>query len=320
MKPAVRSARPRVAAPGRRQRSDAARAPRLASTGGWARAAVVGPALEDLLRHTDAAARLRGDPVELVHAFSDSTDVEVAGLLCAALAYGRVDLFKPRLAALLRALGPSPGATARDAAPAELLERCAQFSYRMTGPRDVACLLYGAGRIVRAHGSLGAFFAARWRASGSLRIALGDFVDELCAADFTPILGQREPTRRLKHLLPHPDRGSACKRLNLFLRWMVRGPDGVDFGLWDVPSSALVVPLDTHVHRIGRFIGLTRRKDLSWRTAEEVTRRLRALDASDPVRFDFALSHLGISGECGSRRHARRCADCSLKPICRFWT
>jgi len=320
VKPAVRSARPRVAAPGRRQRSDAARAPRLASTGGWARAAVVGPALEDLLRHTDAAARLRGDPVELVHAFSDSTDVEVAGLLCAALAYGRVDLFKPRLAALLRALGPSPGATARDAAPAELLERCAQFSYRMTGPRDVACLLYGAGRIVRAHGSLGAFFAARWRASGSLRIALGDFVDELCAADFTPILGQREPTRRLKHLLPHPDRGSACKRLNLFLRWMVRGPDGVDFGLWDVPSSALVVPLDTHVHRIGRFIGLTRRKDLSWRTAEEVTRRLRALDASDPVRFDFALSHLGISGECGSRRHARRCADCSLKPICRFWT
>jgi len=286
----------------------------------WARSALVGPALEDLLRRTDAAARLRGDPVELVHAYSDAADVEVAGLLCAALAYGRVDLFKPRLAALLRALGPSPGSTARDAAPAELLERCARFSYRMTGPQDVACLLYGAGRIARAHGSLGACFAARWRASGSLRIALGDFVDELCAADFTPILGQRGPTRRLKHLLPHPDRGSACKRLNLFLRWMVRGPDGVDFGLWDVPRSALVVPLDTHVHRIGRFIGLTRRKDLSWRTAEEVTRRLRALDASDPVRFDFALSHLGISGQCASRRDTRRCADCSLKPICRFWT
>jgi uncharacterized protein (TIGR02757 family) len=286
----------------------------------WKRAAVVGPALRDLLLRTDAAARLRGDPVELVHLYSDPLDVEVAGLLCAALAYGRVDLFKPRLAALLRALGPSPGATARDAAPPELLRRCAAFSYRMTGPRDVACLLYGAGRIVRVHGSLGAFFAARWRATGSLREALGGFVDELCAADFTPLLGQCGPTRRLKHLLPHPSRGSACKRLNLFLRWMVRGPDGVDFGLWDVPRSALVVPLDTHVHRIGRFIGLTRRKDLSWRTAEEVTRRLRALDADDPVRFDFALSHLGISGRCASRRDARRCADCSLKPICRFWT
>src|SRR5262249_41588181 len=163
--------------------------------------------------------------------------------------------------ALLEALGPSPGTTARDARPAELLRRCAAFSYRMTGPRDVACLLYGAGRIIRVHGSLGAYFATRWRAAGSVRLALGDLVDALCAADCTPLLGQRGPTRRRKHRLPRPERGSACKRLNLFLRWMVRGPDGVDFGLWDVPPGALVVPLDTHVHRIGRFIGLTRRKD-----------------------------------------------------------
>ena len=192
----------------------------------------------------------------------------------------------------------------------------------MTGPRDVACLLYGAGRILRRHGSLGAFFSSQHRqlGGGSVRASLAAFVDELCAPDFTPLLGQRGPTRRVKHLLPHPGRGSACKRLNLFLRWMVRGPDGVDFGLWDVPESALVVPLDTHVHRIGRFIGLTRRKDLSWRTAEDVTARLRALDAKDPVRFDFALSHLGISGLCASRRDARRCADCALKPICRYWT
>ena len=118
--------------------------------------------------------------------------MEVAGLLCAALAYGRVDLFKPRLAALLRALGPSPGATARDAAPSELLRRCADFAYRMTGARDVACLLYGAGRIVRAHGSLGAFFAARFQVTGSLRTALGDLVDELCAADFSPLVGRRK--------------------------------------------------------------------------------------------------------------------------------
>jgi uncharacterized protein (TIGR02757 family) len=180
--------------------------------------------------------------------------------------------------------------------------------------------LHGAGRILRQHGSLGSYFCARFGATGSTREALGDLIDELCAANFTPLLGQPGPTRRLKHLLPHPARGSACKRLNLFLRWMVRGPDGVDFGLWDVPENALVVPLDTHVHRIGRFIGLTRRRDLSWRTAEEVTQRLRALDARDPVRFDFALSHLGISGQCASRRDARRCADCSLKPICRFWT
>ena len=286
----------------------------------WARAGRVGPALERLLAETSAPLRMRSDPVELVHRYGDPLDIEIAGLLCAALAYGRVDLFKPRLSALLESLGPSPAAVAREAKPAELLDRAAGFSYRMTGPRDVACLLYGAGRILREHGSLGSFFAAAYRERKDLKETLCALVDELCATDFTPLLGQRGPTRRLKHLLPHPSRGSACKRLNLYLRWMVRGPDGVDFGLWDVPAGALVVPLDTHVHRIGRFVGLTARKDLSWKTAEDVTARLRQLDPRDPVRFDFALSHLGISGQCASRRDARRCEGCPLKPICRYWT
>jgi uncharacterized protein (TIGR02757 family) len=286
----------------------------------WARAELLRPALEALLASTDAAARIRGDPVELPHRFSDPRDVEVTALLCAALAYGRVDLFKPRLCDLLEALGSSPATVAMQSTAAQLLRRTKGFSYRMTDARDVACLLYGAGAILRTHGSLGACFTAHYRRLGTVRAALGGFVDELCAPDFTPISGQREPTRRLKHLLPHPDRGSACKRLNLFLRWMVRGPDGVDFGLWrGVPAAELVVPLDTHVHRIGRFIGLTRRKDLSWKTAEDITRRLRLLDAEDPVRYDFALSHLGISGTCAARKDARRCAGCPLKPICRYW-
>jgi len=286
----------------------------------WPRARILRPALDALLAATDAAERVRGDPVELPHRYDDPRDVEIAALLCAALAYGRVDLFKPRLSALLEALGPSPARVAAASSPAQLLRRAQGFSYRMTDARDVACLLYGAGGILRAHGSLGACFTAHYRRLGTVRAALGAFVDDLCAPDFTAITGQPGPTRRLKHLLPHPDRGSACKRLNLFLRWMVRGPDGVDFGLWrEVPASELLVPLDTHVHRIGRFIGLTRRKDLSWKTAEDVTRRLRLLDGKDPVRYDFALSHLGISGTCAARKDARRCAGCPLKPICRYW-
>jgi uncharacterized protein (TIGR02757 family) len=286
----------------------------------WARPDRIRPALDRLLASTDAPARVRGDPVELPHRYRDPRDVEVAALLSAALAYGRVDLFKPRLTALLERLGPSPAAVAMNSTPVELLRRSKGFSYRMTAAVDVACLLYGAGAILRAHGTLGTCFSAHYRRLGSVRAALGAFVDDLCAPDFTPFTGKRAPTRRLKHLLPHPERGSACKRLNLFLRWMVRGPDGVDFGLWrDVPASALVVPLDTHVHRIGRLIGLTRRKDLSWRTAEDVTLQLRSLDAADPVRYDFALSHLGISGACASRKDARRCAGCPLQPICRHW-
>jgi uncharacterized protein (TIGR02757 family) len=289
------------------------RAPRLP--------AVVLPALEALLSATDAPARVRGDPVELPHRYTDPLDIEVSALLSAALAYGRVDLFKPRLTALLDSLGPSPAAAARDSSPRQLLALTRGFSYRMTDGRDVACLLYGAGAILRAHGSLGARFTDHYRKLSNLRSALGGLVDDLCAPDFTPLTGERGPSRRLKHLVPHPGRGSACKRLNLFLRWMIRGPDGVDFGLWrDIPKSALVIPLDTHVHRIGRFIGLTRRKDLSWLTAEDLTSRLRLLDAQDPVRFDFALSHLGISGSCPSRRDERKCQGCPLQPICRHWT
>jgi uncharacterized protein (TIGR02757 family) len=287
----------------------------------WKRAALLRPALDALLAGTDAPQRMRGDPVELPHQYADPQDIEVAALLSAALAYGRVDLFKPRLAALLRKLGPRPGLVARNSTPVELLRRVDGFSYRMTGAQDVACLLYGAGALLREHGSLGAAFAKQYRARGSVRGALGGFVDGLCAPDFTALTGKRAPSRRLKHLLPHPDRGSACKRLNLFLRWMIRGPDEVDFGLWrEIPLDELVVPLDTHVHRIGQFIGLTRRKDLSWRTAEEITGRLRVLDARDPVRYDFALSHLGISGTCAARKDARRCGGCPLKPICRHWT
>jgi uncharacterized protein (TIGR02757 family) len=288
----------------------------------WKRAAVVQPALEALLARTDAAARVRGDPVELPHRYSDPQDIEVAALLSAALAYGRVDLFKPKLTALLQALGRSPARLAREASAAELLNRIKDFEYRMTGPEDVACLLQGAGAMLRRHGSLGAGFTLHFKRLGSsVQNALGAFVDELCSEDFTSLTGQRGPTRRLKHLLPHPSRGSACKRLNLFLRWMIRGPDGVDFGLWrEIPTAALVMPLDTHVHRIGQFIGLTKRTDLSWRTAEDITRRLRVLDPADPVRFDFAISHLGISGACAARRDELRCAGCPLKPICRHWT
>jgi len=282
------------------------------------RAARVGPALDRLLETADRAAHVREDPVELVHEFPLPEDREIVGLLASSVAYGRVDLFKPRLRALVTALGPHPSAAAR-ATPAELLERASVFSYRMTGPAEVAALLHAAGRAASTHGSLGALAVCCFEAARDTREALGRFVDAVLEADFEPFLGRRGPTRRLAHLLPSPRLGSACKRLNLFLRWMVRGPDGVDFGQWALPKSALVIPLDTHVHRISLLLGLTRRRDLSWRTAEEITARLRRLDPLDPVKYDFALSHLGISGRCTGRADERRCGGCPLRPVCRLW-
>ena len=118
-------------------------------------------------------------------------------------------------------------------------------------------------------------------------------------------------------LLPSPADGSACKRWNMMLRWLVRPDDGVDLGLWKhIPTHRLVVPLDTHVGRIARVVGLTTRTDGSWRTAREVTDGLAMLNAKDPVRYDFALAHLGISGKCRGKYVASICGGCPLFAVC----
>lgn len=284
------------------------------------RAARVGPALDELLVRCDQSARLRADPVEVVHRFSDPLDQEVIGLLAASVAYGRVDLFKPRLQAVVEALGPEPARLAREATAGEILQAVRGFSYRMTGPEEVGALLFAAGRAQARFGSLGELARRCLESSGGhWREALDRFVGTLWQADLSPFTGEAGVTRRLAHLVASPRLNSACKRLNLYVRWMVRGPDGVDLGAWPIPRRVLVIPLDTHVHRISGLLGLTRRTDLSWRTAEEITARLRHLDPEDPVKYDFALSHLGISGECPSRRDERRCAGCPLRSICRVW-
>lgn len=286
----------------------------------FARRERVQPSLDEMLTRADRSGHLTRDPIELVHRYKRADDQEIVGLLASSVAYGRVDLFKPRLAKLLERFGPHPAAFAREASPKEILRATADFSYRMTGPGDIGALFAAGGAAQLHFGSMGALAGECFaQSNGSIREALDRFVATLWQIDLKPFVGQRTPTRRLAHLVASPGGQSACKRLNLYVRWMVRKDDGVDFGLWPIPTSALVIPLDTHVHRISRFLGLTRRTDLSWRTAEDITARLRHLDPEDPVKYDFALSHLGISGNCPSRRDVTKCAQCPLKPICRVW-
>jgi uncharacterized protein (TIGR02757 family) len=109
------------------------------------------------------------------------------------------------------------------------------------------------------------------------------------------------------------------KRLMLLLRWMIRPADGVDLGLWDIPTSRLIIPVDTHIHKLSRNLGLTRRNDVSWRTAEEITAALRRLDPDDPVKYDFSLCHLGMLQHCPSRRDPERCEGCGVQSVCRHW-
>ncbi|MGH3522476.1 MAG: DUF2400 family protein, partial [Mycobacterium sp.] len=119
-------------------------------------------------------------------------------------------------------------------------------------------------------------------------------------------------------LLTSPADGSACKRLNLFLRWMVRRTSP-DLGLWTfVDPAKLVMPLDTHIHRIATFLGLGRRKSADWKAARAITDRLATFNPEDPVRYDFALCRLGILDLCSRRRRKENCDVCLLRDVCRF--
>jgi uncharacterized protein (TIGR02757 family) len=199
-----------------------------------------------------------------------------------------------------------------------LARRLDGFVHRTARGHDLARMLAGAHELLSTHGSLGAAMRKHYQARGALRPALAAWVADLrSGAGAAPRL--RSGTGHAAELLPDPAAGSACKRLLLYLRWMVRRDD-VDLGLWDIPTAALVVPLDTHVHRIARNLGLTARRDLSWRTAEEVTDALRRFDPDDPVGYDFALCHMGISKACPSRRDAVKCAGCGLRAHCVQWT
>jgi uncharacterized protein (TIGR02757 family) len=287
-----------------------------------ARAAALRPLLDALDARLDRTARIAADPVELPRRYADPLDQEIAGLFAACLAYGRADVFKPVLARVLAEMGPSPAAFVRAHARAPDPAAFPFAIYRFNRPRDLAALAAAAGEVALRHGSLGERFAALFREEGggpqALRPALARLARELREAPAAAPLLRGRGRRGLLHLLPDAAGPGASKRWNLYLRWMVRGPDAVDLGPWRglVPPSALVVPLDTHVHRVARCLGLTRRRDASWRTAEEITRALRRIDPDDPVRYDFALCHLGMSGACPARREPARCAACPLARAC----
>ncbi|HZH03954.1 MAG TPA: TIGR02757 family protein [Myxococcaceae bacterium] len=284
-------------------------------------AARLGPVLETLLDAAKLERRVAFDPVELPRRYRDPRDAEVAGLLCASLAYGRVELFKPKLQTLLEAMGPSPAQFVRalETDPAALAPLLKGFVYRFNVGTDVAVLLAGMGRALARHGSLEGLFLAQLECHPSYREALGGFTSALREVPMDGLRVMLGPERGLDHLLPRAPGPGAAKRLNLFLRWMVRGPDAVDLGLWRrVPTARLIIPLDTHVGRLSSYLGLTRRRDLSWKAAEEITASLRQLDPLDPVKYDFALCHHGMSGACPAEPRAEDCQRCPLARVCRL--
>ena len=245
-------------------------------------------------------------------------DREAVALLAALLAYGRVGSILKKVGDVLDRMGPHPAEFIRASDPCQMLDTLAGWRHRWTSHRDLACLLAGIRGAMRRYGTLEqAFLAGVSPEDADLRPAIGRFAAMLKEADARPFYGARGPGRGLGFLLADPAKGSPVKRWFLFLRWVVRPDDGVDLGLWTgVPASRLTIPLDTHLFRISRALGLTRLAAPSWEAAREVTARLSELDPADPVRYDFPLCQTGISGACRGYRVDAVCDPCVLRPAC----
>lgn len=275
-------------------------------------------ALEELVRRTDVPSRIDQDPIAFPRRFKDSVDIEIAGWLASGLAYGRVPLFQAALEKILAAMGGQPARFVARFDPVKDVEAFLPLYYRMNEGRDIAAFLYMMGRIVDRHGSVGALFESLYRESDDdIGPTLERFVRRAQSIDTSAVYGRDVHPPGLARFFALPSKGSSCKRQNLFLRWMIRPNDGLDFGLWKkIPPSKLIVPLDTHVLRISRYLGLTRRKSAGWAAAKEITDRLKRIDPADPLRFDFPLCHHGISGACPAARAPEKCRACALLVEC----
>lgn len=254
------------------------------------------------------------DPIRFAHRYAASADREIAAFLSALLAFGKVEVVLRNLEDVFRRLGPRPAETLRGIRKPSATRLAREFRHRWIGETELARLFVSTGRLLSAHGSIeAAFTAGDSPAVGTIRPALAAFAERGLRATGHP------SDRAMKFLFPSPERGGACKRLNLFLRWVVRPADGIDLGLWrTVAPSRLVIPLDTHVAFHSRVLGLSRRRTADWRMAEEVTANLAEIDPADPIRYDFALCHLGIHGDCRKRRDPDICPGCPIDSLCRL--
>ena len=276
----------------------------------------LGPRLEQAYRDFNQADAI-ADPVNLVRRYADPADREIAGFCAAALAFGRVASVNQSIEALYTLLGPSPARFVRSFDPGRELPRFGAFVHRWTRGPDVVALLWVLRQMLEQSGSIeGYFLEGDDPAAPDVGMALDSFGARALAIDVRAIYGARRPRPGLAYFFPRPCSGSACKRLNLFLRWMVRRDD-VDLGVWTrLSPSRLVVPLDTHVIRLGRCLRLTRYRSPGWKMAADITATLRRLDSADPVRFDFSICHVGMMGACGFEK-PQGDRQCPFKGSCR---
>ena len=262
---------------------------------------------------------LENDPLSRCRRYHSPEDREVAALIASAFAYGNVKIILKTLDGIFGEMGSSPRRYVERFDPQEGLRCFAGFKHRFNDNRDLCALLLAIRMILGVAGSIEAFFLQGHEpgARNTTR-SLSAFSDAVLSLDFHQVFGARTIPKDsyFPFFFPSPASGSACKRLCMFLRWLVRPDDGIDLGLWSgVSPSQLVIPVDLHIRRIARSLGLTGRNQADWKMACEITDRLRELDPDDPVKYDFSLCHLGISEGCDGKNE-ERCLTCPVAPVC----
>ncbi len=238
--------------------------------------------------------KISPDPLQFLHLYSDKKDIEVMGFIAAIFAYGNVKQIINTLNKFVEISDNQPYKFISSFSSCRNDKRLKTLYHRFYSNKDVINLFSVLEKVYIEFGTLKALFLKYYNpADDNIKNALSGFsrhfIDKI-----KNLTGKKTLSGGTKFMFPLPELGSACKRKNLFLRWMVRN-DELDFGIWEeIPKNKLVIPVDTHVARICKQLKLTTRKNVGWKMAEEITENLKKFDADDPVKYDFAICHIGI--------------------------
>ncbi len=234
------------------------------------------------------------DPLQFLHLYKDAEDIEIAGIISSVFAYGNVRQIINTLDSIFTILGKHPYTFIKNLDRKLLEYYFGKTIHRFYTSEDIQLFFIELNTVINNEGTLKNLFLKLYLKNENdknLKIPLSEFSNYFISSFLKKY---NEITPGCRFMFADPLTGSACKRMNLFLRWMIR-KDDLDFGLWnDIPANKLVIPVDTHVARICRELKLTKRKNVSWKMAEEITENLKKFDPIDPVKYDFAICHIGI--------------------------
>jgi len=255
--------------------------------------------LDDLLSKSNALrehARDK-DPVGLIYKYSNKEDQEAAAFIASTLSYGKQDTFRPIIARILNQMGDSPVDFITGVRIEDLEDEFNWFQYRFNKPVDIACLILALRGVYENNLTLEKLFQIGYEDTNSFQAGCSYLTKALRKDWYVHAYAGIHELKGFQYLIPSPQAGSACKRLCMFLRWMIRR-DGIDVGIWtDIPTKDLVIPLDTHVARISKDLGLTNKSGGTWKVAEDITDSLRQLNPEDPLVYDFPICTAGITGK-----------------------